>query len=239
MLFMQKLIPILFALMVHGAASAQKKNNKYKDGVKIEKGMKFASLNFSTASKKATNETGLLAYYLNQDKSSLGVRFDPGYVFKENLAVGLGLLYEYRRDINTQQASDGTISNNRSYGRDFAFRPFIKNFIPIGNSHKIYVVIPAELQIGYGSKVSESEVNSVLTRTYSETRYYGLQLRPGLLAFVVDNFGFEVNVGAFGLSTSKEKIKTTDKPDGEIKNRDLSLRIDLLQLSLGFALYFR
>jgi hypothetical protein len=64
-------------------------------------------------------------------------------------------------------------------------------------------------------------------------------MRPGLLAFIVNNFGFEMNVGAFGLSSSKEKIKTTNQPDGEVKTNDLSLRIDVLQLSLGFSLYFK
>jgi hypothetical protein len=63
-------------------------------------------------------------------------------------------------------------------------------------------------------------------------------MRPGLLAFIVENFGFEVNVGAFGLSSSIEKIKKTNELDGQVKNNDLSLKINLLQLSFGFAAYF-
>ena len=63
-------------------------------------------------------------------------------------------------------------------------------------------------------------------------------MRPGLLAFIVENFGFEVNVGAFGLSSSVEKIKTTDQPDTRVVSNDLDLKISLLQLSLGFCVYF-
>lgn len=230
------LIPLLIPFMV----SAQMlKPNKYHDGVAMDKGMKFASLTLSASSKDAENENTLLVYYINQKKSGLTVRFDGGYMFKQNLAAGAGFLYSYRKDDNTQKASDGTITDSRTYAREFAFRPFVKSFIPLGQSKKFYVVIPTELQIGYGSKVKEDLTNGILTRTYSETNYYGLQMRPGLLAFIVNNFGFEMNVGAFGLSSSKEKIKTTNQPDGEVKTNDLSLRIDILQLSLGFSLYFK
>lgn len=237
---MRKLTLLLvLSAFLGGSLCAQKKDSKYKDGVEISKGMKFGSLNFSTSSKNATNESTLFANYLKQDKLNLTVRFDAGYVLKQNLAVGMGLLYGSRKDYNTQQASDGTITENKTMGREFAFRPFVKNFLPLGNSKKFYIVIPTELQIGFGSKVTESTTNGILTRTYTSSNYYGLQMRPGLLAFIVDNFGFEVNVGAFGLNRTHSKTSTTGLPDGEVKEGDLSLRIDLLQLSLGFSLYFR
>jgi hypothetical protein len=217
---------------------AQKKPLKYPNGVPITKGTMFSSLTFSAGSREAENENQLLYYVVDQDKSNLEIRLDPGYVIRENLAVGLGLLYGYNKENRLQRNSDGTLTDYRSYQRNFALRPYVKNFIPLGNSHKFYVVIPTELQFGSGSRVQESLTNGILTRTYSSTFYYGLEMRPGLLAFIVENFGFEVNVGAFGLSSSIEKIKKTNEPDGEVKNNDLSLRINLLQLSFGFAAYF-
>jgi hypothetical protein len=218
---------------------AQKKESKYKNGVAMDKGIKFGSLNLSTSTKNAKEESTLFTYFVDQQKSNLTIRLDGGYVFRENLAAGAGILYGYKKDYNTQRASDGTLTDFKSYERDFAFRPFIKNFIPLGNGHRFYVVIPTELQIGYGSKVTESTTNQILKRTFVSTNYYGLQMRPGLLAFIYENFGFEVNVGAFGLSTTRSKTSTTGQPDGEVKTNDLSLRIDILQLSLGFSLYFR
>lgn len=217
---------------------AQKKPSKYPNGVPISKGTMFSSLTFSAGSREAENESQLLYYVVDQDRSSLEIRLDPGYVIKENLAVGMGLLYGYNKEKRLQRNSDGTLTDFQSYQRNFALRPYVKNFIPLGNSHKFYVVIPTELQFGNGSRVQESTTNGLLTRTYSSTFYYGLEMRPGLLAFIVENFGFEVNVGAFGLSSSIEKIKKTNEPDGQVKNNDLSLRINLLQLSFGFAAYF-
>jgi hypothetical protein len=217
---------------------AQKKPSKYPNGVPITKGTWFSSLTFSAGSREAENETQLLYYVVDQDKSNLEIRLDPGYVVKENLAVGIGLLYGYNKENRLQRNSDGTLTDYRSYQRNFALRPYVKNFIPLGNSHKFYVVIPTELQFGSGSRVQESLTNGILARTYTSTFFYGLEMRPGLLAFIVENFGFEVNVGAFGLSSSIEKIKKTNEPDGQVKNNDLSLKINLLQLSFGFAAYF-
>lgn len=219
-------------------AIAQKKPSKHSEGVEMKKGVWFTSLSFSTAGKTATNESTPFSFIVEQDKRSLEVRADAGYLIKQNLAVGSGFLYAFRRDENIQKASDGTLTENKSMGRDFAFRPFVKNFLPIGNSRKFYIVIPTELQIGYGSRVLESTTNGVLTRTYTKANFYGLEMRPGLLAFIVDNFGFEVNVGAFGLSSKREKTSTTGQPDGEVRSTDLDLRINLLQLSFGFTAYF-
>lgn len=219
-------------------AWSQFKKGKYADGVEMKKGVKFGSMTFSTSGREATDEAQLFTYMVKQKKRDMAIRFDAGYVIKKNLGIGAGLLYGFKKDINTQRASDGTITDVNSYERDFAFRPFVKNFLPLGNSKKFYIIIPTELQIGYGSKVTESTTNGIMTRTFTTTNYYGLQMRPGLLAFIVENFGFEVNVGAFGLSSSRQKIKTTGQPDGEVKSGDLDLKINLLQLSFGFAAYF-
>lgn len=219
-------------------ARAQKKPSKYPNGVPMTKGTMFSSLTFSAGSREAENESQLLYYVVDQDRSNLEIRLDPGYVIRENLAVGIGLLYGYNKENRLQRNSDGTLTDFRSYQRNFAFRPYVKNFIPLGQGNKFYVVIPTELQFGSGSRVQESITDGILTRTYSSTFFYGLEMRPGLLAFIVENFGFEVNVGAFGLSSSIEKIRKTNEPDGQVKNNDLSLRINLLQLSFGFAAYF-
>ena len=217
---------------------AQKKASKYPDGVEMKKGVWFSSLTFAAGKKTAENDNQLIFYAIDQKKSSMQLRLDPGYVIKQNLAVGLGILYGFNKETSTRQSSDGTITDYKSYQREYAFRPFIKNFIPLGKSHKFYVVVPTELQFGYGTRVTEATTNQLLDRTYTNTIYYGVEMRPGLLAFIVENFGFEINVGAFGLSSSIEKTTRTNFPDGEVKNNDLSLKINLLQLSFGFAAYF-
>lgn len=221
-------------------ASAQMmKPNKYAEGVSIDKGMKFVGLTFSANSRKAENESGLLAYIVDQDKSSFRINFDPGIVIRQNLATGIGFTYGHSEEYSTLKASDGTLTDVKIFERDFIVRPYIKNYLPIGKGKKFYIVIPTEIILGNSSNVKESTTNGILTRTYSDKFLYGINMRPGILAFIVNNFGFEVNVGAFGLGGSNEKIKTTGQPDGNVKTSDFDLKINLLQLSFGFAFYFR
>jgi hypothetical protein len=232
------LLIVFFSLINQGICLAQKKASKYPDGVQMKKGVRFSSLTLSAGKKNAKNDNQLFFIAIDQKKSSMQLRLDPGYVYRENLAIGMGLLYGFSKETSTRESSDGEITDFKSFQSEYAFRPFIKNFIPLGKSHKFYVVVPTELQFGYGSRVAEATTNQLLDRTYTNTFYYGLEMRPGLLAFIVENFGFEVNVGAFGLSSSIEKTKRTNYPDSQVKNNDLGLKINLLQLSFGFAAYF-
>jgi len=225
-------------LLLGNTLHAQKKNSKYPDGVEINKGMFFTTLSFSMSARDAENEQQLLNYYIEQKRSGLQVRLDPGYIIKKNLGVGVGFMYGYSKNYNTQKGTDGSIIDNKTYARNFNIRPFVKNFLPIGKSKKFYIIIPTELQFGYGTEIKESVSNGQLTRTYNTKYSYGIEMRPGLLAFIVENFGFEVNVGAFGLSSSVEKITTTGQPDTKVVSNDLDLKINLLQLSLGFCVYF-
>lgn len=216
---------------------AQTPPKKHEDGVEILKGTMFSSLNFSYSRRDAENNDQLLVYYQNQKRYRSEVRLDPGYVVKNNLGVGIGLLYGNDQGNSVQLSSDGVITTNRFYGDSYAVRPFVKSFLPLGSGKRFYIIIPAELQFGYGGRVNESTTNEILTRTYTETLYYGFELRPGLLAFIVDNFGFEVSVGAFGLSSSIANTSTTGQPDGKVETNDINLAINLFQLSLGFSLY--
>lgn len=206
-------------------------------GLPITKGTWFSSLSLSASQKRAENDRQLFATYLRDDRRSFSIRLDPGYAIKDNLGIGIGLLYGNTKDISTQQASDGAISDVKLAKRQMAFRPYIKNFIPLGTSNRFYIIVPTEIQLGYGSEVKEVTTNQILTRTFSSSVYYGLEMRPGMLVFVQRNFGFEVNVGAFGLSNSVTRGTATNLPDSKVVSNDLNLKINLFELSLGFSVY--
>lgn len=233
------LIILCLFTLIHLRASAQHtKKKNYTDGVPIEKGLWFTSGTLSLGERNAENENQLFVYNVYQKKSDFEIRLDAGHVIRENLAVGLGFLYGNNKEENLQQSSDGVLTTNNVAGNYFAFRPFVKNFIPLGKTHRFYVVIPTELQIGFGNSVKESVTDNVLTRNYTTTQYYGLAMRPGMLVFIYKNFGFEVNVGAFGLGKKVEKTEITNQPNAKVITNDLDLKINVLNLSLGFSGYF-
>lgn len=230
---------LLIATLFIGITSiAQGTTSDSTDGVPMRNGTWFAGGTISLGSRKAENESQLFAYNVNQKKSTTEIRVDGGYLIKENLGIGLGALYGSTKEINTQKASDGTLTDNNIAENYYAFRPFVKNFIPLGKSHRFYVVIPTELQVGFGSTVKEATTNAILTRTYTKSTYYGIAMRPGLLIFIYKNFGFEVNVGALGLNSRVDKGTVTGQPASKVVTHDLDLKINILNLSLGFSGYF-
>jgi hypothetical protein len=233
---MKKIFIALFIIAGSISSLAQSKKD-YSNGVPITKGTWFSSMSLSANSRVSENDRQLFATYIEQERNGFNIRFDPGYVIKENLGIGVGLLYGGRKDQNTQISSDGIISDVNSAERRFEIRPYIKNFIPLGQTNRFYIVIPTELQIGFGNQLTETTIDNVLTRDFTEGFYYGLAMRPGMLVFIHKNFGFEVNVGALGISRTMIKNQTTNLPDSKVNTGDLNLRINLLELSLGFSVY--
>jgi len=55
---------------------------------------------------------------------------------------------------------------------------------------------------------------------------------------VVKNFAVEATVNLAGVGFTVSGIKQTDAPDVYVRSADLDLKIDLLQLNLGFISYF-
>jgi hypothetical protein len=231
-------IATLFVSLLLNLSAAAQIIDPGTGGVSLKKGLRFASATLSLGDKKAENDNQLFQYIIKQKKNNFEVRVETGYMINDHLGTGLGFLYGNANETNILKASDGTITENKIAEKYFAFRPFVKNFIPLGKSHRFYVVIPTELQIGHGNKVQESTTDNVLTRTFTTSNYYGIAMRPGLLAFIYKNFGCEVNVGALGLNARYDKTKQTNLPDSKVETHDLDLKINILNLSLGFSLYF-
>ncbi|TNF43030.1 MAG: hypothetical protein EP311_04080 [Cytophagales bacterium] len=233
---MKHKLTFLFFCLTLSFGMAQNKKD-YSNGVPITKGTWFSSLSLSANSRTGENDRQLFATYIEQQRNGFNLRVDPGYVIKDNLGIGIGLLYGSRKDESIQQSSDGVISNVNSAERKFEIRPYVKNFIPLGESNRFYIVIPTELQIGFGNGIQETTTDGVLTREFTDGIYYGLGMRPGMLVFIHENFGFEVNVGALGISRTIITSEATGLPDSKVNSGDLSLKINLLELSLGFSIY--
>ena len=127
---------ILPALTFHLNVIAQQRVSKYPDGVEMKKGVWFTSLNLSAGKKEAENDNQLLYYAIDQEKKNMQIRLDPGYVIKQNLAAGAGILYGFNREYSTRNASDGKIFtgkfvldianplNSTKFGVPFTGRPW-------------------------------------------------------------------------------------------------------------------
>ncbi|WP_316752836.1 hypothetical protein [Pedobacter gandavensis] len=235
--------PVLFAQdTVSGLApkpSLQTRSTEEKPaGLIIEKGLKFNILTFSLSSRNAQNDNNIFVNYLDQKKSSWSVRADGGYIIKKNLGVGLGLSYGQSKENNLIKNGDGNLTSNQSFSNNYGVRPFIKNFIPLDNKNRFYIVNQTEIQLLFDRSIKESVVDEILTRTYTSKDTYGVGLRPGLMVFIVKNFAFETTVDIFGINTSIERGHTTGKPDSRVTTTDMNFKVNILKIGFGFSTYF-
>lgn len=184
------------------------------------------------------------------NQRAFNFRLDGAYFVKENLSVGLGLIYgEEKIDLDANFLNYSYQRNIRKFHRNYGTIGFIKNHIPLSSNNIFYVTNQTELFYGYKSGPSETYVSNILERQYAVKHSYGISIRPGILIFFTNNFAFDLNMGVLGFSHSNEKVsyeyppnntpsKENIKEDSKNKSTDLNLKFDLLKLGFGFSYYF-
>jgi hypothetical protein len=207
--------------------------------IRLDKGNFMLGGTLGLDLKSAENENQLVRTAVNEDKDVLNLRLDGAYAIKHDVFVGLGFLWgNTNREGDYDDPNSGEMSRIKYHSSIYSFRPFVKNHLPLDKNRRFNIVVQTELGFSIEQSIEETVTNEVVTRKLSKERLYGLGIRPGLLAFMVKNFGVEASVNLAGIGFTVLESSQTDKPDTKIKTADLSLKIDLLQLNLGFVTYF-
>ena len=211
---------------------------KLKKAVSLEKGTRFATLTFSFSTRNANNNETLLTSVIDQNRHAFDIEAGGGYFFKKYLAAGMIAGYNEVKNERLLLNSDGSETQNNAFESGFSLVPFLDYYIPIDNKQRFYLFSRVQLKYNHSSGVVESTTNSVLNRTFTESNSLGIGLVPGIMVFVVDRFAVTTSVGILGFNYRNVKTRQTDKPEGSVTTTDFNLRIDILQLNLGFAVYF-
>ncbi|MDX2133459.1 MAG: hypothetical protein SFV52_01655 [Saprospiraceae bacterium] len=205
----------------------------------ITKGTAFTGFTGSASTRLSENEDVLLFKIVDQEKRAFNILLSGGYMIKKRLGVGMALQYDYLRNNQTNEDSDGILSVVRQAGSGFSGRGFIKSFIPVTPSGRINLYYDIGITIGRDRLLSESLTENVLTRTYTTTNSFSLGMNPGINVLVVKGFAVELGVFAAGLSNSTKTIYVNDVKSSEVKRSDLDLKLNILALTIGFFYYFK
>lgn len=199
----------------------------------------FVSLNLSLSTRKATEDNQLIIYYVDQDKRSYRINTQVGYFFKNDLAAGISMGYTQTSEDNISLDPDGLQLRNRIFSNGYGISPFLRNYISLDKGKRFFLVNETQLLFVFSNRIKETlDTQDLLTRTFTRTQEYGIGMRPGIVVMVQKNFAFETTVGAMGLTFESSRVTQTDKPQGTVFSSDLNLKIDILQINLGFAYYF-
>lgn len=240
---MKHIITIFSLLMMALLAKAQEDSamvvNATDVDVRLDKGDFFLGGTLALNLKEAENENQLLRTALNEESNRFSLRLDGAYAIKDNVFVGMGFIWGVTDRVGDYlDPNSGEVSNTRFYRTSYSIRPFIKNHLPLDRNRRFNLVVQTELGFNLNQSIEETDLNQVVTRNLNREWGLNLGVRPGFLAFIIKNFAVEASVNVAGIGFTVQTIEQTDQPDVEITSADLDLRIDLLQLNLGFISYF-
>lgn len=203
----------------------------------LNKGDYFVGGTISLSTQETNNRDVLIYNIDNENSADFSVRFDGGYAIKDNVFVGFGVQYGETKRKGNYVDSDNSSSYKRFYSNTMSYRPFIKNYVPLSESRRFNLITQTELSFGITQSIRQTEKDNDIIRTFSKQFDFGVSIRPGLLVFVVDNFAIETTVNVGGIKYSYLKQTTTLQPNTVVKKGSIDLKIDILQINLGFFVY--
>lgn len=207
--------------------------------VRLDKGDFFIGGTLGLDLKDAENQNQILTTALTESSDNFNLRLDGGYAIKDDFFVGMGFLWGVtNRTGEYEDGNTGEISDIQYYGTRYSIRPFIKNHLPLTPNQRFNLVVQTELRFSLEQSLEETDLNEIVTRKYRDEWGLGIGVRPGLLAFVMNNFAVEASVNLAGIGFSVVEVNETNMPDVNVSTANLDLKIDILQLNLGFVTYF-
>lgn len=207
--------------------------------VRLDKGDFFIGGTLGLDLKDVENQNQILTTALTENSDNFNLRLDGGYALKNDFFIGLGFLWGVtNRTGEYKDPNTGDISDIQYYGTRYSIRPFIKNHLPLTPNRRFNLVVQTELRFSLNQSIEEIDLNEIVTRIYRDEWGLGIGVRPGLLAFVMNNFAVEASVNVAGIGFSVLEVNETGMPDVNVSSANLDLKIDILQLNLGFVTYF-
>lgn len=207
--------------------------------VRLDKGNFLIGGTLALDIKDIENQNQLLRNAISEESDDFNLRLDAAYAIRDHLFLGVGFGWGVtNRDGLYEDPNTGDISNVQYYATRYSIRPFIKNHLPITPNQRFNLVVQTELRFTLDQSIEETEVNEIVTRSLRDEYGFGIGVRPGLLAFVMKNFAVEASVNVAGIGFSVTEVSSTGQPDVSVQSANLDLRIDILQLNLGFITYF-
>jgi len=234
---------ILFTFIFHDGNGQNTEDNNRMTGapidVRLDKGDFMIGGTLGLDLKDIENQDQLVRFANSEYSDDFNLRLDGAYALKDDFFVGMGFLWGVtNREGQYEDTNTGDISDVQYYGTTYSIRPFIKNHLPLTPNKRFNLVVQTELRFSLNQFIQETDLNQDLTRSLSREWGLGIGVRPGLLAFVMNNFAVEATVNVAGIGFDVREVQETGKPDLNVSRANLDLKIDILQLNLGFITYF-
>lgn len=206
----------------------------------ISKGRFYSSLNFSLDQRNAENVDQLVRQVIDQNKYDYTVTANAGYAIKDNLTLGFSAGFGRAREEITFLDQDDMEIQSKVLEQQFSFLPNLRQYIPIG-AGKLQIIVQTQLGFTFGESLRRDFMMNDVDKTETDFIDFQLGVNPGLVLFFNRNWALETTVGVAGFSARLDEKTINNNVDAQesIQTTNIDLRLNLLELSLGVAYYFK
>ena len=185
-------------------------------------------LNFTGSSSKSD---GL--GYADQNSSRGGFNISSSYEKFTNNSTAFGFFLAYNYNSRSGEYDYGTNTQEYHFTEQlFSVGPQMSNYIPI--REKLYFTVSSNVFFGIGNEKDRETDDKV--KLWSA----GLNVRPGLVLFLTDNFALSAGIGNLYYSYSSRKLADDDSGEEQKENQhNYGLNFSANTFSVGLKYFLR
>ena len=199
------------------------------------------SISYSQQSEK--NYQFLVVEGINGQGYSLNASPMFSYMIADNM--GLGGRFSYGRslvkinsaNINLSDEMNFSIGDLYSLSHSYTGMVVLRNYISIGNNMRFGLFNETQLLVGGSQSKLASGSGDAITGTYETGFTVGVNLAPGITAFINDFIAVEVNVGLLGFQYTSTHQLTDQVYEGNTHTTSANFQINIFSLGLGLTFY--
>ena len=230
----------LFLCMAQGQAQNMATDSSKKaESYYLDKGMAFLGITGGASTRESTNEENFVQKVLEREKNAFNVTLSGGYLLSDHFALGGSLSYDWLRNAQVNEDSDGIQTDVKEASNSITGAVFIKNFIPLSSGGRFNLYNITGMAFEATRSNTETFSQDILNRKYTEAYSVSLGISPGIQVFVMKGFAAEVGVNVAGISTTTTRTTINGESGPVVQSGVLDLKINLLSLKLGFFYYFK
>lgn len=175
---------------------------------------------------KAYSVQPSIAYFFDNNQS-IGVNFK----YVRTLVDLGGLKFDFSEDMNF------SLKDVSYYSKNYSSAVAYRNYIGLGRDGRFGVFNELELAFSSGSSRFCRYYGGELYDTRTSSMETALNFSPGVCIFMMDNVGFNLSFGVFGVNLHHERQSTNGVADGSRFSSGANFRFNLFNINFGMAVF--
>lgn len=198
----------------------------------------FLGLSFALEDRQSINTAGLIEDIVDGQRLDYNILLKGGYYTGDYGMVGINFSY-FQDKFEGEVFRDPDTLQSNSINRGFAITPNFRSSVPLTKNERLSFFTEFGLTFGMSNSLRRNTKNiDEVSKTYGTDYKLRIGLSPGVTFFVMESFGFEVQLNVLGYELQFNE-KTVDEGDPSQKvQQNVDFNVNILSLQLGLVYYF-